>query len=369
MRACSHDAPHPKPIPGGEGRLLHTSSVGNSSLNLAEGCIAIRKCFTLIVEDSLSPHCFENLSFPKDQSLHHLRFLPPRMGIPISPGGPHVLRPARFLAVLGLFLLVVASAGPISAQPAKKVLTFSDSDIWRTSSTPVLSPDGAHVAYVVWPGEGDGESVVRHIGTGKEFKFPRGGGVALVGPKFTPDGKRALLPLTPTKAEIEKAKVDKAKGGDAPQSLLAVVEVATGQIGDKFPQAGPYFNGGEGLGFVVYRQPVRPEAKKDDDDEKARTRLARCGARRGGKGSRSIPWRGGGTTRQVKWRPMARICTFAIWLPRMSGSSPRYLNSCCRRMGNCWSIRSLRESPKQMGFTRPTQVRLQVLRHNQIRTG
>ena len=44
--------------------------------------------------------------------------------------------------------------------------------------------------------EGDGESIVRHVASGKEFKFARGEGSPTALPKFTPDGKRVLLPLT-----------------------------------------------------------------------------------------------------------------------------------------------------------------------------
>ncbi len=203
-------------------------------------------------------------------------------------------RPARVLAGSCLFLLLISSAGSLSAQPAKKVLAFSDSDVWRTASAPVLSPDGTYVAYSVWPGEGDGESVVRHIAAGKEFKFPRGGGVAAVGPKFTPDGKRVLLSLTPTKAETAKAKADKVKADEAPQTTLAVVELATGQITDKFPQSGPFFNAGEGAGFVVYRKPTRPEPAKDKDDEKTAPTGPMGGKGGGGKGKGQLPKGGGG---------------------------------------------------------------------------
>src|SRR4029078_5420690 len=110
------------------------------------------------------------------------------------------------------------ATGPLTAQPTpkttKKVLTFADENVWRTGSPPVLSPDGTHVAYLVSPPEGDGEAVVRHVASGKEFKFPRGGGTTFYFPKFSPDGRRVLLPLSPTKAEVEKAKADKVKTED-----------------------------------------------------------------------------------------------------------------------------------------------------------
>ncbi len=193
-------------------------------------------------------------------------------------------RHVRVFAGLALFWCLVYATDPVAAQSGKKVLTFSDSDLWRTASSPVLSPDGVYVAYAVWPGEGDGESVVRQIATGKEFKFPRGGGVAAVAPKFTPDGKHVLLPLTPTKSELDKAKADKEKGDETAPSNLALVELPSGQITDRFPQSGPFFTGGEGAGFVVYRKPTRPEPTKDKEDEKTAPPAGPMGGKGGGGG-------------------------------------------------------------------------------------
>ena len=212
-------------------------------------------------------------------------------------------RAARVLAGAGLLVLLVATAGPIAAQPApapnKKVLTFADENIWRTATAPVLSPDASHVAYAAWPGEGDGEAVLRHVATGKEFKFPRGGGAA-ASPKFTPDGKFVLLPLSPTKAEADKAKADKAKGEkgkaekgdkgkaeDAPQTTLAVVDVATGAVTDKFPQSGTFAVGGEGAGFVVYRKPTKADADAGKSSESGAPGRGKLG----GKGT--FPTKGG----------------------------------------------------------------------------
>ena len=192
-----------------------------------------------------------------------------------------MLRLNRMTAGICLVVLLTAWSGPLAAQPptAKKVLAFSDSDIWRTSSQPVLSPDGTYVAYAAWVGNGDGEAIVRHIASGKDYKFPRGGGIAAIAPKFTPDSKFALVPLTPTKTELDKAKADKA---DTPQSVLAVINLSTGQIADKFPQAGVFSIAGEGAGFVVYRKPTPPAPKKVDEDEKPPT--GPMGGKGGGKG-------------------------------------------------------------------------------------
>ena len=58
------------------------------------------------------------------------------------------------------------------------------------------------------------------------------------------------------------------KTEDLPRASLAVVELATGAITDKFPQSGAFSLGGEGAGFVVYRKPSRDDAGKDGKDGK-----------------------------------------------------------------------------------------------------
>lgn len=166
-----------------------------------------------------------------------------------------MFRTVRLLAGAGLLALLVVTSAPLSAQPGKKVLTFADEGIIRTAAQPVLSPDGNYVAFTIAPADGDGEAIIRQIASGKEYKFPRGSGIGA--PRFTPDGKRVLLPLTPTKAETDKAKADKVKAEDMPQPVLAIVDLATGTVVEKFPQSGNFTLGGEGAGFIIYRKPTR----------------------------------------------------------------------------------------------------------------
>ncbi len=171
---------------------------------------------------------------------------------------------ARLLAGAALFVLLGNLIGPVLAQPTKKTLTFADESAWRSSSQPVLSHDGTYLAYAIWPATGDGESIVRHIATGKEFRFPRGGGAALTEPKFTPNGKQVLLPLTPTKAEVEKAKTGKTKTEDGPSAKLAVIDIATGTMTESFPQSGAFLVAGKDSGLVIYRKPTKSEPGKTE---------------------------------------------------------------------------------------------------------
>src|SRR5262245_53782857 len=206
----------------------------------------------------------------------------------------------RGAAAVALLGLLVAFSGQLFAQPPnKKVLTFKDYDIWRSASGATLSRDGTYVAYLVGGDTGDGEAVVRHIASGKEFRFPRGssggtgapGGFAALGtsPRFTPNGKQVLIPLTPTKAEIDKAKADKVKLEDYPKSSLAVVELPGGKIIERIQGVSSFQLGGEGAGFLVYRKQTTPAGKTESD--KTETPPTKGG--KFGKGGGKFPGPGG----------------------------------------------------------------------------
>ncbi len=200
----------------------------------------------------------------------------------------------RALAALTLFGLLVASAGPVSAQPAeKKTLTFAEYDIWRSASGVTLSRDGQHVAYLLGADGGDGEAVVRHTASGKEYRFARGSASGFAGlgtaPRFTPDGKKVLLPLTPTKGELEKAKADKLKTEEYPKAALAVIDLASGKEVDRIAGVGSFQLGGERDGFLIYRKSTPTEPGKSDTKEPPTTPTFK------GKGKGIFPTPGGVT--------------------------------------------------------------------------
>ena len=198
---------------------------------------------------------------------------------------------SRGFAAIALFGLIVASAGPLSAQPAnKKVLTFADYDIWRAASGVTLSRDGQYVAYLAGAESGDGEAVVRHVSSGREYRFLRGtaSGIAALGtsPRFTPNGKKVLLPLTPTKAALDKAKADKLKTDEYPKAAIAIVDLSSGKELDRIAGAGSFQIGGEGDGFLIYRKPTASESGKSDIKEPTTPPVK-------GKGKGALPPSGG----------------------------------------------------------------------------
>jgi dienelactone hydrolase len=186
--------------------------------------------------------------------------------------------PALLPRAASALVLLALLIGVADAQP-KKVLTHADYDAWNKESGVTLSPDGKYVAYVVAPLDGrDAEVILRHIASGKDVKAPRGGNSETSGitgsPQFAPNSARVVFPLSPTKAEVEKAKAAKVKPEEMPKPVLAVMTTATGEITAKLPYEKGYTVGGEGAGLLIYRKPV-PEAKDEEKKEPARPVVAK----------------------------------------------------------------------------------------------
>ena len=56
----------------------------------------------------------------------------------------------------------------------QRPLTHADYDSWRSIQGQALSRDGKYLAYALVPQDGDGEVVVRHLESGKEWRASRG---------------------------------------------------------------------------------------------------------------------------------------------------------------------------------------------------
>jgi dipeptidyl aminopeptidase/acylaminoacyl peptidase len=239
---------------------------------------------------------------------------------------------------VGLFAVVIFIAQALaSAQaPAKRPLTHSDYDGWRSIQLPTLSRDGCYLAYNLMPSDADGEFVVRNLTTGAEHRVPRGKGglgapgvakgvasaqeyaeddedqqkgfgkgggkgfgkgigkgvigraggnpLAAAAHQFTPDSKAVVFALIPTKAETDKAREKKDPAAPTTAAAIAVMELATGKIIAKIERASSFSVIGEGTGLLVYRRIAKaeptPEKKAEPKEakkgDKAPTQLPRA---------------------------------------------------------------------------------------------
>jgi hypothetical protein len=181
-----------------------------------------------------------------------------------------------------------------------------------------LSPDGKYLAYTLTPAEGDGAVVVRHVASGAEHRIPTGrrsaeggdgpapnpepaveqeaewdqappagpptpsAGPPVGGPAFTPDSRRVLFSLLPTKAEAGKAKADKVAPADTPRGVVVIAELEPWKITERVERVRSFAVVGDGAGVLVYRkEPKAAEAPKKDtppEPQAGPSRFGRSGA-------------------------------------------------------------------------------------------
>jgi dipeptidyl aminopeptidase/acylaminoacyl peptidase len=126
------------------------------------------------------------------------------------------VRTAAPAALVTLVLLLVAG---FSAAQGTKTITFADLMKFRAIDKPVISENGAVVAYGLQPDRGDGEGIVRIVASGATTKVARGGS-----PVISKSGRWVAMAVKPTLAATEKAGKDKPKPG------MAIVDTASGAI-------------------------------------------------------------------------------------------------------------------------------------------
>ncbi len=195
---------------------------------------------------------------------------------------PNVFTRMRQSVALFCLLAMIASVAAVSAQQAKRPLTHTDYDSWRTIQAPQLSRDGKFVAYAFLPQDGDGEIVVRNVSSGVEWRAPRGyrppapppddvanlgefqaGQARLVRPVFTADSRLVLFSIEPNKDDLRKAKREKKKPEDLPKNALGIMDLTSGQV-TKIERVKNFQVPEDGSGYVAYLLEAKPgEAKAE----------------------------------------------------------------------------------------------------------
>lgn len=198
---------------------------------------------------------------------------------------------------LGFAACVLATPAELTAQaPAtKRPLKHSDYEIWNSASGYRLSPDGKHFVYNFTPAEGDGAVVIRNVPKGTEHRIPSGGKAVATAtePKqatepqpeppaplggggfapasglaqFTPDSKKVVLTLAPPRSAVDRAKAAKKKPDELPKTVLAVIDLATGKVTDRFEKARSFSVVGTGTGYLVYHKEPKAEDQPKGKDQ------------------------------------------------------------------------------------------------------
>ncbi len=104
-------------------------------------------------------------------------------------------------------------------QVPKKPLTLDEVMKFRALQEPVLSVDGAWVAFTAQPDRGDGEVQVKSVAGGRSFLIERGSR-----PVFSRDGHWLTALIKPKAADMDKPAKDR------PKSALALLDLQSGKI-------------------------------------------------------------------------------------------------------------------------------------------
>ncbi len=137
----------------------------------------------------------------------------------------------------------------------KKPLDHSVYDSWNSIRGSSLSDDGNWLLYTIAPQEGDGTTFIRSVKDGHIISIPRGAGL-----QFSHDNKFIVGLVTPTAAELKKARRDKVKPDDMPKSSLIIVELASGNK-TTIEKVSNVSLPEEDSGWIVYKvEPPKPAA-------------------------------------------------------------------------------------------------------------
>ena len=180
-----------------------------------------------------------------------------------------LLLPIATAAITAVFCF----AANETAASGTKPMELKDILGWKRIQTPVVSPDGQWLAYVLAPNEGDSDVIVRNIKDAKDSKYAIGelpagpGGFGPVTAANTPnlafseDSKFVAFTVYPTQKDAKRLKKDRKPA----TNKVTLVELATGKK-TEFERTRRFaFNGKRGGWLAVLRAPAEGQKWQGSD--------------------------------------------------------------------------------------------------------
>ncbi len=163
----------------------------------------------------------------------------------------------------------------------KPPLDHSVYDGWNSIRSTAVSRDGAWVAYIFTPQEGDTTGIISAVDGGRTIKLPRASKIDI-----TKDSLHAVALVAPPFVDTRKARRAKAKPEDMPKNAFATVDLKTGTM-RQVEAVQSYVLPEEDSGYVLYKpeppkpavKPVAPAKPTDEDSADAQRPAAAADAK------------------------------------------------------------------------------------------
>ncbi|HSR67706.1 MAG TPA: prolyl oligopeptidase family serine peptidase [Acidobacteriota bacterium] len=158
----------------------------------------------------------------------------------------------------GWMVLLTACLSPALLGQGK-ALTVEDMMKFRQVEGPVISKDGAWVAYQARPGRGDGQGLVRAVDGSASYTVDRGASPAISG-----NSAWAAFVIEPSFAAQQKAAEKKSE--DKPKNGLALVNLSNGQQTDfENVQRFAFSPDGQWLAYHRFKEEGEKDQEKDEE--------------------------------------------------------------------------------------------------------
>ncbi len=153
-----------------------------------------------------------------------------------------------------LIFLSIVSFGVFAQNPVKKPLSIEDFGSWNTLANPIISNDGARIAFEQNPQKGDGMLIVKS-GKSDFDTIPRGNRAA-----FGPENDFIVFSIKQPEDSIRKAKLDKVKKEDMPKDSLGIRIFGRNEV-KKFPKLKSFKIPEENARWIVFTVEPAPAPK------------------------------------------------------------------------------------------------------------
>jgi len=155
----------------------------------------------------------------------------------------------------------------------KRFLTHEDYDSWKSIVSATISANGHWVLYLETPQDGEADLVVKNLKSKKEYLHTIGySGEDTDSEKaakalFSYDSTHVVFLISPSKAEIKKAKKNKKeKPEEKPKKKLGIMDLSDGSV-TIIKRVKSFGLPGEAGGWVAYLKEAPPKSEKEEEEE------------------------------------------------------------------------------------------------------